>query len=173
MFRTSLLATAAAVFLAAPALAGDITIKDPYAIASTAMSKSGAAFMTIENAGASDDRLVGAKSDIAERVELHTHIADAKGVMKMVEVKEGFPVPAHGEHALQRGGDHVMFLGLKQPLTDGDTVHVVLTFEKAGEVPVDIPVDLKRVPAAAAPAAGQMNMNGMDHGAMPGMNMSN
>lgn len=173
MFRTSLLATAAAVFLAAPALAGDITITDPYAIASTMMSKSGAAFMRIENAGASDDRLVGAKSDIAERVELHTHIADAKGVMKMVEVKEGFPVPAHGEHALQRGGDHVMFLGLKQPLTDGDTVHVVLTFEKAGDVALDIPVDLKRVPAAAAPAAGQMNMNGMDHGAMPGMNMSN
>ncbi|RWR51477.1 copper chaperone PCu(A)C [Sinirhodobacter ferrireducens] len=173
MFRTSLLATAAAVFLAVPALAGDITIKDPYAIASTAMSKSGAAFMTIENAGASDDRLVGVASDIAERVELHTHIADANGVMKMVEVKEGFPVPAHGEHVLQRGSDHVMFLGLKQPLNDGDTVHVVLTFEKAGEVPVDIPVDLKRVPAASAPAAGQMNMNGMDHGAMPGMNMSN
>ena len=157
--------TAAAVAFAMPAFAGDISIKDPYARVSTMMSKSGAAFMVIENTGDTDDRVIGAASDVAERVELHTHIADANGVMQMVEVKEGFPVPAHGEHVLKRGSDHVMFMGLTRPLSDGDIVHVVLTLEKAGEVAVDIPVDLKR--DAAAPAA--MPMDSMDHSKMPGM----
>ncbi len=179
MSRFSRAAAAAAFAFALPAFApaafahDGVAIKDAYAIVSTTMSKSGAAFMEIDNHSTTPDRLVKASSDIADRVELHTHKADANGVMQMIEVKEGFPIPAEGSHMLQRGGDHVMFLGLKQPLKDGDTVHVVLTFEHAGDVPVDIPVDLKRVPAAAAPAAGQMKMNGMDHGAMPGMNMSN
>lgn len=164
MSRFKLLMTAAAVAFAVPAFAGDITITDPYARVSTMMSKSGAAFMVIENHGAEDDRMIGAASDIADRVELHTHIADANGVMQMVEVKEGFPVAAHGTHELKRGADHVMFLGLRQSLNDGDTVHVVLTFEKAGEIAVDIPVDLKR---DAAPMGGMQMMNGAPEGMMP------
>lgn len=171
MTRMKFLLTAAAVALALPTLsgaaaAGDIAVKDAYARVSTMMSKSGAAFMVIENTGATDDRVIGVASDVADRVELHTHIADANGVMQMVEVKEGFPVPAHGQHVLQRGADHVMFMGLRRQLKDGDTVHVVLTLEKAGEVAVDIPVDLQR--ADPAPM-GNMQMNGMDHSTMPGM----
>ena len=37
-------------------------------------------------------------------------------------------------------------MGLNQPLEHGDTVSVVLTFEKAGDVTVEIPVDLERKP---------------------------
>lgn len=140
-----LLAAAAAIALAAPALA-DIEIVDPYARAAMANAKSGAAFMEIVNTGPEDDRLVGADSDIAMKVELHTHIADGNGVMQMVEVKEGFPVPAGGNHLLQRGSDHVMFMGLTRPMTDGETVEVTLHFEKAGDVVVEIPVDLARQP---------------------------
>jgi copper(I)-binding protein len=155
-------AAIAAVSFALPAFAGDIMIEDAYARASTGMSKSGAAFMIIKNLGDSDDRLVSAASDVAMRVELHTHISDANGVMKMVEVEEGFAIPAGGEHALQRGGDHVMFMGLNRPLEQGDTVTVTLTFEKAGEMTVDIPVDLER-----QPMHGGMQMNGQT------MNMGN
>jgi len=136
------------------ALADDaITISDPYARSSTMMSTSGAAFMVIENHSAVDDRLVSAKADIAERVELHTHIADANGVMQMIEVPEGFVIPAGGSHALQRGADHVMFLGLNRPLAQGDIIPVTLTFESAGEVVVEVPVDLER-----KPMHGQMKM---------------
>ena len=148
-------AAIAAVSFALPAFAGDIMIEDPYARASTGMSKSGAAFMIIKNMGEADDRLVAAASDVAMRVELHTHISDANGVMKMVQVEEGFAIPAGGAHALQRGGDHVMFMGLNRPLEQGDTVTVTLTFEKAGEMTVDVPVDLER-----QPMHGGMQMNG-------------
>ncbi len=129
-----------------PLAEGEITVLDPYARASTMMSSSGAAFMVIENHTGADDRLVSAASDIAERVELHTHVADANGVMQMIEVPEGFVIPANGSHALQRGADHVMFLGLTRPLAQGDIIPVTLTFETAGEVVVEVPVDLERKP---------------------------
>jgi len=150
--------TALAVVFALPAGAQTITISDAYARAASASAISGAAFFVIENTAAEADQLVSASSMIAERTELHTHIADANGVMQMVHVPEGFAVPAAGTHALARGGDHVMFLGLKQPLNHGDMVDVTLTFAKAGDVVVQIPVDLER----GAPAGG------MGHGAMAG-----
>lgn len=157
-FKT-LFAGAFALVLATPVFA-DIVIKDPYARSSGAMAKAGAAFMVIENTGAEDDRLVAASSDIAVRVELHTHKDMGNGVMRMLEVEEGFAVPAGGVHMLQRGGDHVMFMGLKGPMEQGETVTVTLTFEKAGEMVVEIPVDLERKP-----------MHGMGHGM--GMGASN
>lgn len=167
-FLKSLLAASAVVF-ALPALAEGIVITDPYARVATSMSKSGAAFMVIENPTGTDDRLVSAASDIAERVELHTHKADAAGNMQMLEVPEGFVIPAGGSHALARGGDHVMFLGLRQALKHGDTISLTLTFEQAGAMQVTIPVDLERaeqmpmgVPGAAS---GGMPMDHQMHGA--------
>lgn len=162
-FKTTFFATTAAAFtFATAALAGDtIMVDDPYARASTRMSGSGAAFMVLMNHGAEDDRLVSASSDVAEKVELHTHKENADGVMQMLEVEEGFPVPAGGMHALARGGDHVMFLGLKRPLAQGDTVTVTLTFEKAGDITVDIPVDLERKPKHGMKMKhGQMKTDG-------------
>jgi len=79
--------------------------------------------------------------------------------MRMVEVEEGFAVPAGGMHALKRGGDHVMFMGLTRPMEQGDTVNVTLIFEKAGRIEVEIPVDLER--GEDAPA--MMDGASMDH----------
>lgn len=151
MLMKSLLA-AAVLAISSPALAHDgVHIVDPYARVMGAMAKSGAAFMVIENFATVDDRLVKATSDVAERVELHTHKADAAGNMQMVHVPEGFVIPAQGRHSLARGGDHVMFLGLTRSLSHGDVVQVTLTFEKAGDLVVEIPVDLERKPEMAAP----------------------
>ncbi|MCK0141654.1 copper chaperone PCu(A)C [Aliiroseovarius sp. F20344] len=164
--KTVLAAGAAALF-ALPALAGDIMINDAYARASGMNAKAGAAFFQIMNHGAEDDRLIAAKSDASKRVELHTHKDMGDGVMKMMEVEEGFAIAAGGMHALQRGGDHVMFMGLNEPFVDGGTVTVTLVFEKAGEMTVEIPVDLKRNPMGGGmqhgkPEDGKM---GEGHGA--------
>ena len=163
-FKSTLLAATAALTFALPtfAFAGDMMIKDPYARASTKMSSSGAAFMILANHGSEDDRLIAAHSDIAERVELHTHIQDAKGVMQMREVEGGFPVPAGEMHALARGGDHVMFLGLNTALNQGDIIHLTLTFEKAGDIVVEVPVDLTRKPkhGGMQHKQGQMKTDG-------------
>lgn len=126
---------------------GAIMVMDPYARVSSPVAKSGAAFMQIMNHGAEDDRLVSATSPAAARVELHTHIDDGNGVMLMREIEGGMAIPAGQTHSLARGGDHVMFMGLTESWTQGDVVPVTLVFEKAGEVMLEIPVDLERKPA--------------------------
>ncbi|MFY0635840.1 MAG: copper chaperone PCu(A)C [Vannielia sp.] len=137
----------AALMAASPAMA-EIRIVDAYARAASPAAKSGAAFMEIVNGGAEDDRLVGVASEAAARVQLHTHESAGEGVMKMRHVEEGFAVPAGGHHLLARGGDHVMMMGLTGPLEQGATVTMTLTFEKAGEVVVEVPVDNERAPEA-------------------------
>lgn len=143
-FKLTMIAAASAAFLSTTAFAEGIMIKDPYA--RSANSVTGAAFMGVMNHTDQDDRLIAARSDISERVELHTHIEDSNGVMRMVEVEDGIAVPAGGIAMLKRGGDHVMFMGLKAPLEQGDDISVTLVFENAGEIEVTIPVDLERKP---------------------------
>lgn len=133
-----------------------VHIHDPYARVSSPKAASGAVFMTIANHAVTDDRLLSVASDVAERVELHTHNMTADGVMQMIHVKEGFVIPASGEHALDRGGDHVMLLGLTRSLKEGDTFTLTLTFEKAGDMVIEVPV-LNKGPAKA----GHENM---EHG---------
>lgn len=145
MFRNTL--TAAAIFAASvtAAFAGPvISIEDAFARSAMKHGKSGAAFFVIRNSGDEADQLINAQSDIAHKVELHTHKDMGSGVMKMMHVPDGFTIPAQGEHALKRGGDHVMFMGLMQPMVQGTPVKVVLEFEKSGKIEVEIPVDLDR-----------------------------
>lgn len=165
-FKTTLFAGVAALSFALPAFADGIMIHDPYARASAMMSQSGAAFMEIMNQTDTDDRLIAARSDVAQRVELHTHVEDDNGVMRMMEVEEGFAIPAGGGHALARGGDHVMFLGLNQSFEHGDEIEVTLVFEEAGEMTVTIPIDLERNPMRGG-AMGDGHGN-MGHGNMGG-----
>lgn len=136
---------ALAVLMPVAALADDaIAITDPYA--RSANPQSGAAFMLIENQGATACHLQAAASEAAERVELHTH-EEVDGVMKMVEIEGGIDIPAAQSHLMQRGGDHVMFLGLVQPLEDGDVVTLTLDFGDCGSKTIELPVDNRRQPA--------------------------
>jgi hypothetical protein len=135
--KSTLIATLTAFTLATPALA-EIEIHEPYARSSNAMA--GAAFMMIHNSGDADDHLLDVTSDAAQRVELHTHIEDENGVMRMVHVKEGFVLPAGGDILLQRGSNHIMFMGLTAPFVQDDIITIILVFENAGEVTVEIPV---------------------------------
>jgi copper(I)-binding protein len=142
------------VLAAGPGLA-EIVIEDAYARSSGPSAKAGAGFMLIENSSNSADRLISATSEAAARVELHTH-KEEDGVMRMVEVEEGFEIPAGGVAVLERGGNHVMFMGLTEGWAQGDLIPVTLIFERAGEVALEIPVDLER-------KANHGSGHGMDH----------
>ncbi|WP_171100256.1 copper chaperone PCu(A)C [Ruegeria sp. HKCCD7255] len=146
MTLKSTVLVAMASFALATTVAAESSIKvdDSYARSSGATAKAGAAFMMIVNDGDTADRLIGVRSDAAARVELHTHEVDENGVARMMEVEEGFEIPAGESHALERGGDHVMFMGLTQPFEQGTRVPVTLIFENAGEIDIEIPVDLER-----------------------------
>lgn len=157
MTRFQTLLAAAATLIALPAFAHDgVHIENPYARTMGGIGASGAVFLEITNHADVDERLLDAKSDVAEKVELHTHKDDGNGVMQMMHVPEGFAIPALGSHALQRGGDHVMLMGLKKELKDGDIVTITLVFEHAGEVVVEAPVDNARKAAAMDHSAHQM-----------------
>lgn len=147
-FKTTLCAAMAVASLALPALTlpamAEIKVEDAYARASGKSAKSGAAFMMLTNDSDTADRLIAVKSDAAKRAELHTHKENADGLMQMIHVEEGFAIPAGQTHMLKRGGDHVMLMGLTAPMAHGDTVTVTLIFEQAGEVTIDVPVDLER-----------------------------
>ena len=138
------IAALAAVTLAFPALAGEIEVRDAYARAASPAAKAGAIFMTLANTGTQDDRLLAVASDVAQKVELHTHVQSGDGIMKMTAIEGGIDLPAGATHALERGGDHVMLMGLTRSLAQDDTVTLTLTFEHAGEITVDVPVDLTR-----------------------------
>lgn len=141
-----LAAAAATVMLSGAAFADGMGLmaKDSYARAATPNAKAGAAFMMLMNHTDQDDRLIAAKSDVAKKVELHTHIDQGDGVMKMTEIEDGIAIAAGEMHMMQRGGDHVMLMGLNQSLIQGDTIKVTLVFENAGEVEIEVPVDNER-----------------------------
>lgn len=145
--RNTFIAALAALAIT-PALAQEhdpVAVEDAYARITP--GGSGAVFLTIHNHGDQDDRLIGAAvaEDIAARAELHTHVEEDDGTMRMIEVTEGFALPAGETLRLERGGAHVMLMGV-QDLKDGDSFPLVLSFEHAPEVAADVHVDNARTP---------------------------
>jgi hypothetical protein len=130
--------------LASPLYAGDIMVKDAFARVAKPNAPAGAAFMMIHNMGDEDDRLISASSPAAQMVQLHTHKETDDGIMKMMHVEEGFEIKAGETHALARGGDHVMMMGLTGPINEGEDIPVTLVFERAGEIELMITVDNTR-----------------------------
>jgi copper(I)-binding protein len=135
------------LFAPTPLLA-QVEIEKPWARATAPGAKVAGGYMTIRNRGAVSDRLLGASSPVAARVELHVHINEG-GVVKMREVP-GYDVPARGAFELKPGGAHLMFMDVRRPLKEGEKVPVKLRFEKAGEVSAEFHVG--RLGDSAPPA---------------------
>jgi copper(I)-binding protein len=129
--------------------AGDIAVRDAWSRATPGGAKVGVGYLTIANTGANPDRLVSLTSDIAEHTELHEMSMDG-AMMKMRQVTDGLAIPAGGSVTLAPNGYHLMFLGLKQPLKEGETVTATLGFEKAG--PIAVTFDVRGIGAAAPEA---------------------
>ncbi|WP_373503855.1 copper chaperone PCu(A)C [Aestuariivirga sp.] len=118
---------------------GDIVISHPWSRQSPMAADVGAGFMVIENTGQQDDRLVRATATISDNVQLHD-MKMVDDVMKMVELAGGIPIPAGAKVELKPGSLHVMFLELKAPVKEGETIAGTLIFEKAGTIEVEFEV---------------------------------
>ncbi|MDP3195034.1 copper chaperone PCu(A)C [Tabrizicola sp.] len=156
-----LIAFATALLLAAPTLAheiiaGDLQIIHPHIPQPAATAKTAGGYMAIVNTGSEADRLIGVDSAIAAKSEVHESKVDANGVGTMTHI-EALEIPAGGTVNLERGGYHVMFMGLTGPLIEGEMHKATLIFEKAGPVEIEFQVD---------PAMGmaEMDHSTMDHG---------
>lgn len=133
------LTIAAVVAVVVSAHAGDVMVSGAFARASaTPMAKSGAVYFTIRNEGSAADKLTGIASDAAQMAMLHENVEES-GVASMRHI-EALPIAPKETVMLEPKKMHVMLTGLKAPLKKGQHIAVTLTFEKAGEVRVDVPV---------------------------------
>jgi len=96
----------------------------------------GVAYMTLQSAAA--DTLTEIDSPQAGMVMLHQ--TTKTGGMASMQDLAALPLPAGKPVALAPDGTHLMLMEMPHPLKAGDTLHLTLHFEKAGVMPVDVPV---------------------------------
>lgn len=149
--KTSLPVLALPLFLlaacdrsAAPAAAASVVVADAWCRAAPTGALSGGCYVTLT--ASSDDRFVAVTTTAAERGEIHT-MDMSGGVMRMRKLDDGLALPAGQAVALKPGAEHIMVIGPKQPLNEGSSVPLTLTFEKAPPQTIEAPV-------RTAPAAG-------------------
>jgi copper(I)-binding protein len=154
--RAFILAAAILVGLSglAAAQSSPIEVSNAWARA-TVGSSPGGAFMTIVNKGTTDDRLIAASSSVAQTAALH-ETKNVNGVMRMPLVP-ALEIKAGAKLMLAPGGFHIMLMGLKAPLKQGESFPITLTFEKAGKV--DTMVKVGKPGAMTGGDMNGMNMN--------------
>ena len=123
---------------------GEIHVFDAFARVNSPTSKVGAAYMTIVNSGTTADKLTGAFSEIATRIEFHDIKESEDGVVQMVHIDGGVDLPPGETVQFNRGELHLMLMGLNRSLSEGDEFYITLMFEKADPVDLTVPVDLAR-----------------------------
>ncbi len=82
-----------------------------------------------------DDRLVAVTAAGAGRVELHETRMES-GMMMMHPMADGLALPEGRLVELAPGGNHIMVMGLAEPLVDGDSLELKLDFERAPDATV-------------------------------------
>ncbi len=134
-----------------PALA-DVSVADPWVRATVAQQRATGAFMQLTSD--SDARLVSASSPAAEVVEIH-EMTMHNNVMKMSPVR-GLDLPAGKAVELKPGGYHVMLMGLKAQVKEGEAVPLTLVIE--GKDGRQQRVEVTATVRALTAAAGSMPM---------------
>jgi periplasmic copper chaperone A len=120
--------------------AGSLHIETPWARATPKGVQIGGGYVVIKNEGKEADALIGASLMRASRTEMHQMKMD-NGIMEMRPVTGGIDIKPGATITLDPGGYHFMFMGLKEPLKEGDLVQGTLVFKRAGTVPVEFEVE--------------------------------
>jgi len=130
------------IAVATAAQAHDYAIKalrivHPYATPTVPAQTNGAVYFTLENKGKESLRLIRASTPLATRVEVHRMTMDGN-VARMREVGT---IPVNGGETVTMapsGGYHLMLVGLKSPLKDGDKFPLIVEFEGAGKIELSV-----------------------------------
>ena len=106
-----------------------VSITDAWARATFPMANSGAIYLTLTNHADSELVLESVSTDegIARAAQIHTTLMK-EGMMKMRELEKGLLIPAQGAVMLQPGAEHIMLVGLKAGLKEGDVVPLRFQF---------------------------------------------
>jgi periplasmic copper chaperone A len=164
MTRTTFtLAIMLAAWATLPAQAADVTVgalkvSAPWARATPKGASVGGGYMKITNTGSAPDHLIGGSTDVAKSFEVHEMKMEG-GLMKMRSVAGGIEIKPGETVTLDPDGYHVMLVGLKEQLKQGDHFKATLEFAKAGKVDVDFTVE-----GIGAKTGGDMPAMKMDRG---------
>jgi copper(I)-binding protein len=150
--RMLALAAALALTVAAGASAqeyrvGDIVIDHPWAEPVIAGQAVAPAYLTIRNEGRTADRILAARTDVAERVEFHA-MRSVEGAMRMTPL-ETVEVRPGEETSFAPGGAHVMLIAPRRSLASGDRFAMTLELETAGEATIEFVVQTRGDAASA------------------------
>ncbi len=153
MRRMAGLALLMAGWMSSVAWAGEVQVMGAWVRGTVAAQKATGAFMTLT--APADMRLVGASCPAASVAEVHEMKMEGD-IMKMRPINV-LNLPAGEPVELKPGGYHIMLMGLKAPLAEGDQVDITLQLETADgglvEQTVAAPV---RALAAGGMTHGQM-----------------
>ena len=122
-----------------PATGPKIVVSSAWGRPSPSMAQAEAIYMIIENQGNQTDRLLSVSSSLAEIAEVHESYMD-NNMMKMRMLSAGIEILAGAKVELKPGGYHVMLVNLLKNLEAGTKEMVVLKFEKAGEIKVEVEI---------------------------------
>jgi len=111
--------------------------------------------MTIKNMGDKAQTVTAAESPSFERVEMHKTIMH-KGMAHMAP-QDRLDIPPKSSLALKPGSYHLMLIGPKKSISEGDAVQIVLHLGSGEKVPVSAPV---RKGAQGMTGHSQMNHSG-------------
>jgi periplasmic copper chaperone A len=131
---------------------GSIEIIAPWSRVTPKGAETAIGYMTIKNNGTTPDRLIGGSAEFANTFQMHSMTME-NGVSKMRELKEVEIKPGQSIE-FKPGGLHIMFVGVKHPLSKGEHVKGTLVFEHAGTVQIEY--DVQGIGAQSAP-------RGMEH----------
>jgi copper(I)-binding protein len=134
------------------AVAGEIEVREAFSRASIGQATAGVVYLQLVNHASQPDRLLTVSTPVAERTDLH--VTERDGDIVRMRRLETLPIPPRETLAFSPGGAHIMLSGLKAPLREGDRIDLILQFERAGEVALEVPV---RSVTAGADAAEDGN----------------
>lgn len=134
MLRSATAFLAACLLFTASADAGEtsVDVSESWVALPPDAASVAAGYMKLSNTGENDLALISASSDCCDVVELHEHVMD--GDKMSMRQTNRVSLPANKMVAFKPGGLHLMLIGLKQPLKEGEKVEITLGFEDASQI---------------------------------------
>jgi copper(I)-binding protein len=120
-------------------VAGNLVITQAWSRATPGGTQVAGGYLTIENKGSVPDRLLSGETGAAKKVEIH-EMTLTDGIMTMRSMEHGLTIEPGKTVKFVPGGRHLMLVGLKAPLQEGEQVAVSLNFDLASRVNIPFAV---------------------------------
>ncbi|HXH64063.1 MAG TPA: copper chaperone PCu(A)C [Mariprofundaceae bacterium] len=158
MKKTVWMTMLAISLLATGAQAAELHVQGAWVRLPPPVSDTAAAYALFGNPGKQDVRITGVSADVAASAMLHSMAGGRMETLKHADV------PAGGRVRFAPGGMHIMLMGLKHPLTAGDTIRIDLRYADGSHQGFDAVVRDARSDAGGMEHMGDMHdMGGMEH----------